>query len=89
MNAYDLRSLTDSRGRPVTIATRTDQLGVLRMQIVLGERRMYLSIGRRFAMASVMRGDALVMLTHVEYDDPDEYDAAVNQILRQAGWWLS
>jgi len=85
----DLRSLVDSHGRPATVSARTDSVGILRMQIALGDRRMYLSIGRHYAAASVMCGEGMIMLTRVEYEDPDEYDAAVNQLLGQAGWWIS
>lgn len=50
---------------------------------------MFLLIGRRSAAVSIMHGVEMVMLTRVEYDDPDEYDDAVNGLLRQAGWWVS
>lgn len=89
MNAYDLRTLVDSHGMPATVAVKTDSVGIIRMQIALGDRRMYFSIGRHHAAVSVMSGEGMVMLTRVEYDDPDEYSDAVNGLLHQAGWWVA
>lgn len=89
MTAYDLRTLVDSHGMPATVAVKPDSVGIIRMQIALGDRRMYLSIGRHSAAVSIMHGVEMVMLTRVEYDDPDEVADAVNGLLRQAGWWVS
>lgn len=81
--------MTFVRSSTATVAVKTDSVGIIRMIIALGDRRMFLLIGRRSAAVSIMHGVEMVMLTRVEYDDPDEYDDAVNGLLRQAGWWVS